>query len=382
MQKVYFDNAATTQLRPEVITKMVSVLEEDFGNPSSTHGYGRSAKNHIEHARKNIASRLGVSASEIIFTSGGTEADNLVINSAVRDLGVRHIITSKIEHHAVLHTVQEIETRTEASVSYVSVQKNGAIDYEHLESLLDKSNDKTLVSLMHINNEVGTMLDIERVGDLCKKYNALFHSDMVQSIGHYEVDFNKIHVDFTAVSAHKFHGPKGVGFAYIRKNSGLKPLIFGGEQERGYRAGTESVHNIVGMDEALRLSYENLEQEKSYIIELKQYFVETLKHNIKGVKFNADCCTAGHSTYTLINICLPVSNEKAGILLFHLDINGIASSKGSACQSGSSKGSHVLTEILSEDDMQKPSVRFSFSKYNTKEEVDYTVDVLKKFIES
>ncbi|MEW7292780.1 cysteine desulfurase family protein [Aquimarina sp. 2304DJ70-9] len=380
MQKVYFDSAATTKIRPEVVTKMVSVLNEDYGNPSSTHGFGRSAKNHIEQARKNIANYLGVKASEIIFTSGGTEADNLAINSAVRDLKVQHIITSKIEHHAVLHTVQEIETRFGINVSYVNIDKDGAIDYKHLESLLKTSNEKTLVSLMHVNNEVGTILDIQRVGNLCEKYESLFHSDMVQSIGHLEVNLNELNIDFTAVSAHKFHGPKGVGFAYIRKNSGLKPLIFGGEQERGYRAGTECVHNIAGMDEALRLAYENIDVEKSYIIDLKHYFIDTLKQNIEGVKFNAKCCDHEHSTYTLINICLPVSTEKAGILLFHLDINGIACSKGSACQSGSSKGSHVLTEILSEEDLEKPSVRFSFSKYNTKEEVDYVVDVLKKFM--
>ncbi len=380
MQKVYFDSAATTKLRPEVITKMISVMEEDFGNPSSTHGYGRSAKNHIEQARKNIANYLGVKASEIIFTSGGTEADNLVLNSAVRDLGVKHIITTKIEHHAVLHTVQEIASQTGIKVSYVNIHPNGAIDYKHLESLLNASKEKTLVSLMHVNNEIGTILDIERVGDLCKQSDAFFHSDMVQSIGHLEVNLNELHVDFTAVSAHKFHGPKGIGFAFIRKNSGLKPLIFGGEQERGYRAGTESVHNIAGMDEALRLAYENLEEEKAYVIALKQYFIDTLNTYINGVKFNANCCDLTHSTYTLINVSLPVSDEKAGILLFHLDINGIACSKGSACQSGSSIGSHVLTEILSDEDLQKPSIRFSFSKYNTKEEVDYVVKVLKEFI--
>lgn len=381
MQKVYFDSAATTEVRPEVIAKMVSVLKEDFGNPSSIHGYGRSAKNHIEQTRKNIAGYLGVKASEIIFTSGGTEADNLVINSVVRDLKVKHIITSKIEHHAVLHTVQEIESRTDIQVSYVNINADGAIDYEHLESLMRSSEEKMFVSLMHVNNEVGTILDIARVGDLCKEHNALFHSDMVQSIGHFDVDLNKIHVDFTAVSAHKFHGPKGVGFAYIRKNSGLKSLIFGGEQERGYRAGTESVHNIAGMDEALRLSYENLEEEKNYVVNLKKHFIDTLKSNIEGVKFNANCCDLDNNTYTLINVCLPVSEEKAGILLFHLDINGIACSKGSACQSGSGKGSHVLTEILSDEDLQKPSLRFSFSKYNTKKEIDYVVEVLKKFIE-
>ncbi|WP_281990797.1 cysteine desulfurase family protein [Aquimarina aggregata] len=380
MQKVYFDSAATTKVRPEVITKMVSVLEEDFGNPSSTHGFGRSAKNHIEQARKNIANYLGVKASEIIFTSGGTEADNLVLHSAVRDLGVKHIITSKIEHHAVLHTVQEIESFTGVEVSYVNITEKGAIDYTHLETLLNSSQEKALVSLMHVNNEVGTLLDIDRVGDLCKTHDALFHSDMVQSIGHLEVKLNELNVDFTAVSAHKFHGPKGVGFAYIRKNSGLKPLIFGGEQERGYRAGTESVHNIAGMDEALRLAYENLDEEKAYVLDLKKYFIDVLKKDIPGVKFNASCCDHDNSTYTLINVCLPVSQEKAGILLFHLDINGIACSKGSACQSGSSKGSHVLTEILSPEDLEKPSVRFSFSKYNTKDEIVYVVDVLKKFM--
>ncbi len=381
MQKVYFDSAATTKIRPEVIKKMISVLEEDYGNPSSAHGFGRSAKNHIEQARKNIAARLGVKASEIIFTSGGTEADNLAIHSAVRDLNVKHIITSKIEHHAVLHTVQEIDSyHDDVKVSYVDIQENGSIDYAHLESLLHSFKEQTLVSLMHVNNEVGTILDIKRVGDLCKEHNALFHSDMVQSVGHLEVNLKELNIDFTAVSAHKFHGPKGVGFAYIRKNSGLRPLIFGGEQERGYRAGTESVHNIAGMDEALRLAYEHLEEEQSYIVGLKQYFVDALKANIKGVKFNANCCDTGHSTYTLINVGLPISDEKAGILLFHLDINGIACSKGSACQSGSSKGSHVLTEILSEEDLQKPSVRFSFSKYNTKDEVDYVVQVLKDFM--
>ncbi|MDH7446843.1 cysteine desulfurase family protein [Aquimarina sp. 2201CG14-23] len=381
MQKVYFDSAATTQLRPEVIDRMITVLREDYGNPSSTHGFGRSAKNHIEQARKNIAKYLGVKASEIIFTSGGTEADNLALNSAVRDLGVKHIITSKIEHHAVLHTVQEIQANTDISVSYVNIQSNGSIDYGHLEDLLKNSSEKTLVSLMHVNNEVGTILNIQKVGSFCKQYEALFHSDMVQSIGHLDVNLNELDVDFTAVSAHKFHGPKGVGFAYIRKNSGLKPLIYGGEQERGYRGGTEGVHNIVGMDEALRLSYEHMDEEKAYISNLKQYFVDQLKENIEGVKFNANCCDLEHSTYTLINVCLPISQEKAGILLFQLDIKGIACSKGSACQSGSGKGSHVLTEILSEEDMLKPSVRFSFSKFNTKEEVDYVVSVLKEFMQ-
>ncbi len=380
MNKVYFDSAATTQLRPEVVDKMAEVLRDQYGNPSSSHGFGRSAKTLIEQSRKNIAKYLGVKASEIVFTSGGTEADNLALNSAVRDLGVKHIITSKIEHHAVLHTVQELEANFNIKASYVRIKECGSVDYDHLEELVTSATEKTLVSLMHVNNEVGVLLDINRVGDLCKKHDMLFHSDMVQSVGHLEVNLNEINVDFTAVSAHKFHGPKGVGFAYIKKNSGIKPLIYGGEQERGYRGGTEGVHNIVGMEEALRLAYDNLEKEKAYVKDLKQYFVSALKEHIPEAKFNAKCCDEDHSTYTLINVALPVPPEKATILLFHLDINGIACSKGSACQSGSSAGSHVLNEILSEEDLKKPSVRFSFCKYNTKEEVDYVVQVLKDFL--
>ncbi len=380
MNKVYFDSAATTQLRPEVIEKMTQVLQEYYGNPSSSHGFGRSAKNLIEQSRKNIAKSLGVKASEIVFTSGGTEADNLALNSAVRDLGVKHIISSQVEHHAVLHTIHELEAAFNIKVSYVRIKDCGGVDYEHLEQLMSEAQEKTLVSLMHVNNEVGVILDIERVGNLCKKYEMLFHSDMVQSIGHLEVDLSTLNVDFTAVSAHKFHGPKGVGFAYIKKNSGIKPLIYGGEQERGYRGGTEGVHNIVGMEEALRLAYEHLEEDKTYVKEIKSYFVTQLKNEIPGVKFNANCCDEEHSTYTLINVALPIPPEKAAIALFHLDINGIACSKGSACQSGSTTGSHVLNQILSEEDLKKPSIRFSFSKYNTKEEVDYVVKVLKDFM--
>ncbi|WP_344929726.1 cysteine desulfurase family protein [Aquimarina addita] len=380
MQKVYLDNAATTPLRPEVVEVITSVLKGDYGNPSSSHAYGRSAKNHIEQARKNIAKYMGVTASEIIFTSGGTEADNLVLNSAVRDLGVQRIITSRIEHHAVLHTVQEIESKTSITVEYVRILTDGTIDYAHLEQLLMDMSAKTLVSLMHINNEIGTILDINKVGALCKDYEALFHSDMVQSVGHYEVNLNDSKVDFMAVSAHKFHGPKGIGFAYLKKNTGLKPLIYGGEQERGYRGGTESVHNIAGMDEALRLAYEHLAIEKAYIADLKQYFINQLIQKIPEVKFNANCLDVTHNTYTLINVCLPVSADKAGIVLFQLDIKGIACSKGSACQSGSGKGSHVLAEILTDEDMKKPSIRFSFSKFNTKEEIDYVINELKALI--
>lgn len=382
MKKVYLDSAATTQMRDEVIEKMISVMKDHYGNPSSTHSFGRSAKSLIENARKVVAGYLNVSASEIIFTSGGTEADNLALNSAVRDLGVKRIISSTIEHHAVLYTIEQLRDVFEIEVEFVKLDSKGQVNLDHLEQLLQNSNEKTLVSLMHINNEVGNMLDINEVGKLCKQNNALFHCDMVQSIGHFKMDLSKIPVDFTAVSAHKFHGPKGVGFAYIRKNSGLKPLIFGGEQERGQRAGTESVHNIVGLQEALKLAYDNLEKEKEYILSLKEHFIYRLNTEIPGIKFNGMCTDPEKSTYTLINVCLPVSTEKALMLLFQLDLKGIACSKGSACQSGSDKGSHVLNAFLPEEDLQKPSLRFSLSHYNTKQEIDYVVEVLREFVQS
>ena len=382
MEKVYLDSAATTQMRPEVITKITEVMQENYGNPSSTHSFGRSAKSLIERARKTIAKQLNVTAAEIIFTSGGTEADNLALNSAVRDLGVRRIITSEIEHHAVLYCVNQLKDCFDIEVEYVTLTAEGEVDIEDLGNRLEHSDVKTLVSLMHVNNEVGNKLDIKKVALLCKQNNALFHSDTVQSIGHYELDLKEIPVDFTAVSAHKFHGPKGVGFAFIRKNSGLKPLIFGGEQERGYRAGTEGLHNIVGLEEAFKLAYQNLEEEKTYTMALKSHFIESLKKEIPGVKFNGKSGDLDKSTYTLINVNLPVSEEKALMLLFQLDLKGIACSKGSACQSGSDKGSHVLNAFLPEEDLKTPSIRFSFSKYNTKEEIDYVVKTLKEFIES
>ena len=382
MKKVYFDNAATTQIREEVVDKMATVMREVYGNPSSTHAFGRSAKTLIEQARKTVAGFLKVSPSEIIFTSGGTEADNLVLNSAVRDLGVKRIITSKIEHHAVLYTLNKLHEVHGASIDYVKLDDCGRIDLDNLQELLNASEEKTLVSLMHVNNEVGNLLNIKKVGEMCRAKNAFFHSDTVQSVGHYELDLSEIPVDFTAVSAHKFHGPKGVGFAYIRKNSGLQPLIFGGEQERGFRAGTEAVHNIVGLEEALKLSYQHLDEEREAITSLKRHFIDLLKKEIPEAKFNGDCDNFENSTYTLINVCLPISPEKALMLLFQLDLNGIACSKGSACQSGSDQGSHVLSAFLSEDDLKKPSLRFSFSAYNTKEEVDYAVGILKNFIEN
>ncbi|HMC01580.1 MAG TPA: cysteine desulfurase family protein [Flavobacteriaceae bacterium] len=382
IKQVYFDSAATTQIRDEVIDKMTEIMKNNYGNASSTHSFGRSSKAIIENSRKTIAKYLNVSPAEIIFTSGGTEADNLVLQCSVRDLGVKRIITSLIEHHAVLHTIQELEKEGKVIVDYVDLMDDGQVDYEHLETLLKNSSDRTLVSLMHVNNEIGNILDINLVGDLCKKHNALFHSDTVQSVGHFELDLQEIHIDFMAVSAHKFHGPKGVGFAFIRKNSGLKPLIFGGEQERGYRAGTESVHNIVGLEESIKLAYENLDSERQYITDLKTYFIDRLKDEFPGISFNGSSANLENSTFTLINVRLPISQEKALLLLFQLDLKGIACSKGSACQSGSNKGSHVLEQILNDEELKKPSLRFSFSHFNTKEEIDYVVEVLKEFVEA
>ncbi|MEJ6791229.1 MAG: cysteine desulfurase family protein [Lacinutrix sp.] len=379
MKKVYFDSAATTQLRPEVVDRMTNVMHECYGNASSTHSYGRSSKSLVENARKTVAKQLNCSASEIIFTSGGTEADNFALRSAVRDLGVKTIITSHIEHHAVLYTVNQLEREYGITVKFVDLDSDGHVDYTHLEELL-KSPKKKLVSLMHVNNEIGNILDIKRVGELCKANDALFHSDTVQSVGHYELDLQEVNIDFLAVSAHKFHGPKGVGFAYVRKNSGIKPLIFGGEQERGARAGTEAIHNIVGLEEALKLSYQNLNEEREYVTSLKKYFIKAISEAFPESTFNGGSANLDKSTYTLINICLPIAPEKAPILLFQLDLKGVACSKGSACQSGSAKGSHVLSQILCYEDMQKPSLRFSFCKYNTTAEIDYVVDVLKDFM--
>jgi cysteine desulfurase len=381
MKQVYLDSAATTQMRPEVIARMIDVMNDSYGNPSSTHSYGRSAKSLIETARKNIAAQLNVTAAEIIFTSGGTEADNLAIHSCVRDLNVERIITTKIEHHAVIYIVEYCQEKYGTEVVYLDLQECGTPSYEHLEQVLKDNSKKTLVSLMHINNEIGNKLDIDRVGSLCKEHGALFHSDCVQSVGHYEMDLKTLPVDFTAVSAHKFHGPKGVGFSFVRKGTGLRPLILGGSQERGIRAGTESVHNIVGMDLALTMAYERLEEERTYVTDLKQYFKSQLEQHLPGVKFNGSCSDSENSTYTLLNVCLPCDAQKASMLLFTLDLKGIACSKGSACQSGSQQGSHVLNQVLKSEDMNKPNLRFSFSVFNTKEELDYVVAVLKDYVD-
>lgn len=380
MDHIYLDNAATTCVRKEVSDKMASVLRSYYGNPSSTHSFGRSSKSILEKCRKNIASFFNVKPSEIIFTSGGTEADNLVLRSAVLDLKINHIITSKIEHHAVGHTVNYLKDNFNVKISYVRVFPDGKIDYSHLDEILSKNNLKALVTLMHINNEIGTILDLNRVSKICKLHGALFHSDTVQSIGHYPLDLSKINIDFLAASAHKFHGPKGIGFAFIRNGIGIKSIITGGSQERGYRSGTESLHDIVGLNESLKISYERLEIEKAHISEIKSYFINKLNQEIPGVKFNGSSNNLKDSTYTLVSVCFPVDIKKSPLFLFQLDLNGIACSKGSACQSGSDSGSHVLNEILTDDDLKKPSIRFSFSCFNTKNEIDLLVKVLKDII--
>ena len=382
MRKVYLDNAATTPIREEVVACMHEALTGCFGNPSSTHGFGRTAKSGVEHARKTIANYLNASPSEIIFTSGGTEADNMILRCAVRDLGIRMIITCKLEHHAVLHTVVDLQKEYGVRVHYLDTDSQGVADLEQLEGWLKEATDPVLVSLMHINNEIGNMLDIDRVAHLCKAHGALFHSDTVQSIGHYPWDLQKTPIDFLTAAAHKFHGPKGIGFAFIRKDTGIKPLIVGGAQERGYRAGTEPYHNIVGLESAFVAAYDNLEEETAYVKGLKGYFIDRIKEEIPDIAFNGLSDDLARSTYTLVNFRLPVSPQKSLMLLFHLDLKGIACSKGSACQSGSSKGSHVLSELLTDEQMEYPSLRFSFSRFNSKEEIDYSIDVLKEFVDS
>ena len=379
VKNVYFDNAATTPIRAEVVDVMHEVLKDNFGNPSSTHAFGRSAKTQIETARKSIAKHFNAHPQEIIFTSGGTESDNMLVRCAVQDLGVETVITSKIEHHAILHAVEYLAERKLATVLYVKTDADGAVDYTDLAHLLAADDSKKLVSLMHINNEIGTILDLERVSNLCKTHDALFHTDAVQGVGHYAIDLEQIAVDFLSAAAHKFHGPKGIGFSFVRKNSALQPFILGGSQERGLRAGTESVHNIVGMAKALEIAYTKLEEEQQYLKQLKAHAIKQLTDAFPDIHFNGCCSDMERSTFTLVNVALPISEEKASLLNFHLDLNGIACSKGSACQSGSAKGSHVLEEVVPVALKNWPSIRFSFSVFNTQDDVDYLVKTLATY---
>ncbi len=372
MKKVYLDNASTTSVRPEVIQKMTQILADDYGNPSSTHSFGRNAKNILELSRKSIAKAFKTSAQEIIFTSCGTEANTWILGSAVKDLKIKRIVTSKIEHHAVLYAVLALQKEFDIQVDYVALKPNGEIDLTHLVSLLSEET-QTLVSLMHVNNEIGSVLDLDKVSRICQQHKALFHTDTVQSIGKTNIDLQTVPIDFLVASAHKFHGPKGIGFAFVRKNSGLQPMFYGGDQEKGLRAGTEAVHQVAGMAKALALSYANLSTEKNHILTIKKYLISRLEAEFPGYKING----TQDSFYTILNVMLPFSEEKTELILFHLDMKGIAVSRGSACQSGSNKPSHVLAEILPAEDLNKPSLRISFSYSSTYDDVDALISGLK-----
>lgn len=378
MKTIYLDNAATTPMLPEVIDSVTEAMKSTFGNPSSTHQIGRKSRALVENARKSIAKQLNASSAELFFTAGGSEADNLILHNAVTNLGVKTIISSKIEHHAIIHTLEHLKINYAVEVKWVKLNSNGEIDYNDLEQLLENTSSKTLVSLMYVNNEIGNLLDLQKVSDLCIKYEALFHSDTVQGIGHFDIDVTKTPIDFFTASAHKFHGPKGVGFAYIKKGFGVKPILFGGEQEKGARAGTENIHSIFGMQKAMEIACDNLTEESAYIQNIKNYFINSLKSNFKDIRFNGLSESETKSSYIILNVRFPKSFP---MLLFNLDLKGIAASGGSACQSGSSKGSHVLYEILDDEEALKTSVRFSFSKLTTITDIDYVMSVLKELIQ-
>ena len=371
--RVYFDNAATTPIDKEVLKAMYEVMETQYGNPSSIHAHGREARTVIEKARKTIASLLHASPAEFFFTSGGTEADNMAIRSGIVDHGIKHAITTSIEHHAVLHTLQSLEKSGIIRLSYVNIDRKGNVNLGHLEELL-KSDERSFVSLMHANNELGTISDIEAIGDLCEQYNAIYHCDTVQTFGHYPHDLSKLKVHFMVCAAHKFHGPKGVGFLYINHKIKINPIIFGGSQERNMRGGTENVYGIVGLAKSLEIAYLEMNKHQEYIQSLKSYMIAQLQQNIPGIEFNGET-DPEKSLYTVLNVSFP-EMEMAEMLLFSLDIAGISASGGSACSSGTNIGSHVLNGIHANPD--RPAVRFSFSKFNTKEEIDYVVDKVRE----
>ena len=374
MNLIYLDNAATTSIDPDVIKVMQTSMEHNFGNPSSTHQFGRKAKAAVETARKNIARHFKVTASEIVFTAGGTEADNLILHNAVAHLGVQRIISTKIEHHAVSHTIAHLKNKYGIAVDHLNVDELGTVDLVHLETLLSNTSQKTLVSLMLINNEIGNILPADPVCMLCKKYNALFHSDTVQVVGHYPLDLQKTPIDFMVASAHKFHGPKGVGFAFFRKGFGIMPMFHGGDQERGARSSTENVHAILGMETALDIAVRGMENDKIKLLKLKDYFIVELLKLHPNIEFNGLSADVDKGTYTILSVRFPFDND---MLLFSLDLAGIAVSGGSACQSGSNSGSHVLQEILKDTNSNKTSIRFSFSKHTTQQDIDTTLLKLK-----
>ncbi|MEM6359113.1 MAG: cysteine desulfurase family protein [Bacteroidota bacterium] len=375
MKRIYLDNAATTPLDPEVLDAMLPFFREHYGNPSSTHGHGREVRSAIEYARKSVAELLNATPGEIFFTSGGTEADNTFISCGIESYGLKHAITSKIEHHAVLHTLENLERIGKIELSYVDLDEEGHIKIDHLEELL-KSNDRSLVSLMHANNEIGNINNLDAIGVLAEEYDAIFHSDTVQTVGHYQHDLKNLKAQCIAGAAHKFHGPKGAGFMYIKKGSAIHPFIHGGAQEREMRGGTENVTGIIGTAKALEIAYRDMIEHQKHIEGLKSQMISRLKETVPGVSFNGDSANFERSLYTVLNVCLP-SSEDNDMLLFTLDINGISASGGSACSSGATMGSHVLSAL--ETDPARGAVRFSFSKYTTVEEIDFTVNKVAEF---
>ncbi|MXV38924.1 aminotransferase class V-fold PLP-dependent enzyme [Flavobacteriaceae bacterium Ap0902] len=378
-QKIYLDNAATTYMFPEVIDAMAESMRHNFGNPSSTHFFGRDAKGIIENVRKKIASFCNVTSAEIVFTSCGTESNNLILRSSVDFLGVDRIITSPIEHSCVMQTVDCLEQFKNVTIDYVQHNEKGEIDLDHLESLLKHSDKKTLVSIMHANNEIGNINPIKQIGEIAHQYNALYHSDMVQTLGHYIIDLENLPVDFASSSAHKFHGPKGVGFAYIKKGTGLKAQITGGGQERNMRSGTENLHGVLGMGKAFEISQRDYEKDRAYITDLKQYAINKIKEVFPETIFNGKSDDLENSLYTLISLSLPFQN---GMMGFEMDLRGIAVSQGSACQSGAAKASKVLSTILSQETIDHTTpMRVSFSIDNTKEEIDAFMDTLIEIAE-
>lgn len=375
MERIYFDNAATTPIDPEVFEAMKPFFTEKFGNPSSIYSYGREVRLPIENARKTVAKIINAHPSEVFFTSGGTESTNTAINAAIHDLGCRHIISSPIEHHATLHTIEYLAKTGQADVTYLKVLKDGTIDIDELEKVLASCKDKCLVTLMHANNEIGTITDIESVGKICEKYGAIFHSDTVQTLAHFPIDVQKTKAHFITGAAHKFHGPKGVGLLYVNRNLRINAYIHGGGQERNMRAGTENVYGIIGFAKALELAVKNMEAETAHIKEIRDYMKKRLSEEIAGVCFNGN--PEGHALYTVLSVGFP-KNEKTDMLLINLDIHNVCASGGSACSSGAATGSHVIEAL--HPDIDQVTVRFSFSKYNTKEEVDKVIEILKQVL--
>ena len=373
--RIYFDNAATTCLDPEVLEAMMPYLTNYYGNPSSIYSYGRESRLAIENARKIVAKILNAHPAEIFFTSGGTESSNTAINAAIHDLGCKHIISSPIEHHATLHTIEHLQHTGQATLSFVKLMADGHIDIDDLERLLAEQNDRCLVTLMHANNEIGNMIDLQEVGAICKKHDAIFHSDTVQTVGHFPFDLRNTPVHFLTGSGHKFHGPKGAGLLYINENVKIKPFVLGGSQERNMRAGTENLYGIVGFAKALEIATERHDQDSDYIAGLKRYMMEQLRQHIAGVSFNGDA--TGRSLYAVLSAAFP-KTDKSEMILFNLDINNICASGGSACTSGADAGSHVILAL--NNDADRVTVRFSFSKYNTRAEVDTVVEKLKDMI--